>query len=143
MAPIGAAAPEMNSIKQARILLKNYRLKPNKSEQKFLKLLDEWFPGKLIFNEGQLTIYGKIPDFVRTDKHKVIIELIGRRDFDRHSDEALEEKERLYSRLGFRTMFVDQRELQDEDKLFEDILFFTHSTEVSSIDTPFRKEQRR
>ena len=114
------------NIKQARTILKNYRLKPNKSEQKLLDLLNEYFPKEFIYNGGQVTIEGKIPDFINVNKHKVILELIGRRDFPKHSAEELEGREKLFKQFGFKTLFIYQEDLKNESKLFEDILFFIH-----------------
>ena len=116
----------MNGIKQARTILKNYRVKPNKSEQRLLDFLNEFFPGKFVFNDGRLLIDQKIPDFPCVNGHKVILELIGRRDFPKHTDEELEQREKLFAEYGFRTLFIYQEDLRNEDKLFEDVLFFLH-----------------
>ena len=116
----------MNKIAHARTVLKKFRLSPNKSEQKLLAILNEYFPGKFVFNDGRLLIDQKIPDFPCIDGHKVILELIGRRDFPKHSDEELQDREALFQEYGFRTLFIYQEDLKDEDKLFEDILFFLH-----------------
>ena len=113
-------------VKQARAILKNFRIKPNKSEQKLLDFLNDYFPNQFIFNDGRLLIDQKIPDFPCIDGHKVILELIGRRDLPKHTDEELQEREKLFSLYGFKTMFIYQEDLKDEDKLLEDLLFFLY-----------------
>ena len=112
-------------VKQARAVLKNYRLKPNKSEQKLLALLDEYLPGKFIYNGGQILIEGKIPDFVNVNDRKVIIELVGRRDLPKHTKEELEKRQELFSKYGWRTLYIYQDDLKNEDQLLEDIILFT------------------
>ena len=116
----------MNQLAKARAILKTFKIKPNRSEQRLLDFLNEFFPGEFIFNDGSFLINQKIPDFPCINKHKAILELIGRRDFPKHTDEELEEREKLFKRYGFRTLFIYQEDLRDEDKLFEDILFFLH-----------------
>lgn len=116
----------MNKVAHARVVLKTYRLKPNRSEQKLLEFLNDYFPGEFIFNDGRLLIDQKIPDFPNINKHKVILELIGRRDLPKHSEEELQEREKLFKAFGFGTLFIYQEDLKNEDKLFEDILFFLH-----------------
>lgn len=116
----------MNQFAVARAKVKNFRFKPNKSEQYLLDLLNGWFPNQFIFNGGQLIIEGRIPDFVCIDGHKVFLELIGRQDFQKHQPEELENREKLFNKFGFKTLFIYQSQLKDTDKLFEDILFFLH-----------------
>jgi len=113
-------------IKQARIILKNHRIKPNRSEQKLLDLLEYYFPGKFMYNGGQITIEGKIPDFININERKVIIELVGRRDFPKHSEEELEDRKAMFAKYGFRTLYVYQEDLRDREDLFQTILFFTY-----------------
>lgn len=116
----------MNKVAHARVVLKNYRLKPNGSEQRLLSFLNNYFPHQFVFNDGRLLIDQKIPDFPCVNGHKVILELIGRRDFPKHTDEELEQREKLFAEYGFRTLFIYQEDLKNEDKLFEDVLFFLH-----------------
>ena len=116
----------MNSIALARARLKNYKLKPNKSELWLEEFLNDMLPGEYIRNGGQITIEGKVPDYFNINSHKTVIELVGRKDFPKHSPEALEEKEKIYAKYGFKTLFLDMKSLKDEDTLFTDILYFTY-----------------
>jgi len=117
----------MNSVKYARAVLKNYKIKPNKSEQRLDNFLDENFKGKFIYNRGQILIEGKIPDYFGIDDKKVLIEFAGRRF---HTEEELEEKKKLFAKYGFRTLIIWQEELGDEQKLFEKILFWYYKNLV-------------
>jgi len=116
----------MNQIALARAKLKGYKIKPNKTELWLESFLNDMLPGQYIFNDGQVTLGGKVPDFINVNSRKTIIELVGRKDFPRHSPEALEEKERIYAKYGFKTLFLDMKSLKDEDVLFTDILYFTY-----------------
>lgn len=116
----------MNQMALARAKLKNYRIQSNRTEVRILTLLHDNFPGKFMYNGGELIIHGMVPDFPCIAEPKVIIEFIGRRDFPKHTPEELEKREAIFSRLGFRTLFIFTEDLKDEDKLVEDILFFLH-----------------
>ena len=106
--------------------LKKYRMKPNQAELNLLGILHENFPGKFKWNGGEVTIEGKIPDVLRVDQHKIILELVGRRDIKGHTEEDLEVKRTLYEKWGFHMMIIDTKDLKDEEKLCNDILFFVH-----------------
>ena len=110
----------MNKVKEARAILKTYRLKPNKSEQELLNLLNEEFPGEFIFNGGQITIEGKIPDFFSVNGKKQIIELAGRF----HDWMELNERIKLFKKYGFNTLIIEYKELKDLDELWEKIFFW-------------------
>ena len=109
----------------ARAKVKNFRFKPNQTELKLLEFLEDRLPGKFVFNGGQLMICGKVSDFYCA-QHHAILEYIGRQDFPKHSPEALEEREKLFKKFGFKTLYIYQEDLKDEDKLYMDILLFIH-----------------
>ena len=115
----------MNQFAAARAKVKNFRFKPNQTELNIFEFLDDSFPGKFIYNGGQLMICGKVPDFYCA-KYHAILEYIGRKDFPKHKPEVLENREKLFSKFGFRTIYLYQENLRDKDQLFLDILFFLH-----------------
>ena len=115
----------MNQFALARAKLKNFRFKPNQTELGLIEFLEEEFPGKFIFNGGQLMICGLVPDFFCA-KHQAILEYIGRRDLPKHEPEYLEEREKIFAKFGFRTMYIYQENLKDKYQLSLDILFFLH-----------------
>ena len=84
-------------------------LHPNYPESWLKDLLDFVSPGKWKFNEGELVVAGKVPDFYRTDGVKDCIELFG--DYW-HRDE-LEEVARmyLYGEAGYRCLVLRECEL--------------------------------
>ena len=116
----------MHPIALARAQLKNYKIKPNKTELWLEEFLNDMLPGQYMRNSGEVILGGKIPDFININSYKAIIEFVGRRDFPRHSPEALEEKERIYAKYGYKTLFLTMENLKNEDVLFTDILYFTY-----------------
>ena len=127
----------MNEFALARARVKNFRFKPNQAELKLLELLDESFPNKWIFNGGQIQIEGLIPDFLHIGPKKLLLEYIGRKDFPKHSPEALKTREKTFNKYGFNVMFLRDTDLKDTNQLFLDILFFTHyNLKEESYDRP-------
>lgn len=108
----------MNQLALARAQLKKFKIRPNKSEEWLLSFLNTYFPGIFIYNGGEIIIEGKIPDFFCVNSKKAIIELIGSKHYEKHSEEELWEKEKLYRKYGFDVIFINQNELKDEDELF-------------------------
>ena len=117
--------------KFVRRRLEKGKLKPNKLELKFDKLLWEWCPGEWKFTgDGGFILGGKIPDWLNVNGKKKLIELFG--DFW-HSDNNFwfktrnDEKSRIeyFKGYGFDTLVIWEKELQDIESLKSKILSFS------------------
>ena len=106
--------------------MKNVRIKPNKTEEWFTNWLELCFPGVYEFNGGQIIIEGLVPDFICVTEKKKIIEVVGRRDFANHSDEAMEKRRAIYKKYGFSTLILDTIELKDGETLVAIVAKFTY-----------------
>lgn len=96
---------------------------PNKAEKKLDGTLQELFPGVFKFSgsgDMDLPFGKKIPDWI-SFKQKKIIELFGERW---HVPSDSIEKKRFYSSLGYRTLIVWCRELDNKKKLIRKISRF-------------------
>lgn len=107
----------MNTVARARAILKRARIKPNLTELKLQYFLDTYYPGRWIYNGGQIIICGMVPDFVNTNSKKAFIEFIGRRDVPKHSDEELKEREKCYNSFGFKVLYLFSEDIKDENHL--------------------------
>ena len=115
----------MNQFALARAKVKNFRFKPNQTELQLLEFFDENFPGKIIFNGGQIIIEGMVGDFYCA-KHYTFLEYVGRPDVPKHQPEALERRRLVFAKYGFRMMFIHQADLKDKELLCNNVLFFLH-----------------
>jgi len=112
---------------KARAMLKNYKIKPNKTEERLIDLLELYIPGKFAYNGGEVIIEGMVPDFVSiTNDSKCFLEVVGRRDIPKHSPEALQHKVDTYGKYGFSVMFIYQKDFKDEEELAKNIVYFRH-----------------
>jgi very-short-patch-repair endonuclease len=87
------------------------RPKPNNSERALKKLLDKNFPGEFRLNvKGQVTVGGKIPDFVNVNGKKALVELFGVHWHSVIPKQTREEAERVrkncFRKWGFKTLVV-------------------------------------
>ena len=84
---------------------------PNQAELFLGRIIDEMFPGEYKYvGDGQVIISGKCPDFININGQKKIIELFG--EFFHRPEEELVRKE-LFRSLGYKTLIVWGKELQD------------------------------
>lgn len=119
----------VKSIIAARAALKNARIKPNATEEWFTNWLELCFPGVYEFNGGQVIIEALVPDyFCKLPTQKKLIEIVGRRDFANHSDEAMARKKAIYEKYGFSMLELDSKEIKDSEKLVAIIAKFTYGT---------------
>lgn len=106
------------------------RTKPNKQEQKLIKLLAEQLPEFRYngdFSQGVM-LGGLIPDFINADGAKEVIELYG--DYWHSKDGTRWRQTELgrimsYNSIGYRCLVIWQSELKDTDKVVEKIQAFT------------------
>lgn len=108
---------------RARAIVKRARIKPNKSELRLLDYLQQWFTNgsSYVYNGGQLTIEGKVPDFVCVGEKKKIIELWGKYW---HDEGERKERKALFAKYGYDTLFVNDTELKHEDELYDRVFFW-------------------
>lgn len=110
------------------------RIKPNRTEEWFRDWLELCFPNTYIFNGGQIIIEGLIPDYFCILKgKKKVIEIIGRRDFANHSDEAIAKRKVTYEKYGFSMLELDSKEIKDSDTLVAIIVNFTYAKEAEKV----------
>jgi len=130
------------SVKQARIVLSTYRIQPNKSESRLLEFLNFYFPGKFMYNGGQILVEGKVPDFIDINGQKVFLELAGKRF---HDVDEMKTKCLLYKRYGFRTLVIwsDEVRAGREDSLLEKIYHWYHNRVVDGDEFGLEKENYR
>lgn len=119
--------------KQLKAILRKQVVKPNKLEKLLNKLLQELLPNEyqLNVNTEVMILGGKIPDFVNINGQKKIIELFG--DYW-HSEEVTgrtkkrEEQRRIdhFSKYGYQTLIIWERELKDISKVTNRIMEFNN-----------------
>lgn len=113
-------------IKKIQNAFKALRLKPNKSEKKLTKLLNQILPNEYKYvGNGKMIIERFNPDFINANGQKKIIELYGdywhnREDIKKRDKNRL----RIYSGYGYKTLIIWENELKDFNKLREKILNF-------------------
>lgn len=85
-------------------------LHPNYPESWVRDLLEFVSPGRWKFNEGELVVAGKVPDYYRTDGVRDCIELLG--DYWHGTEEEPEVgRQVLYERAGWRCLILWEHEL--------------------------------
>lgn len=88
---------------------KSLHIKPNQKEIQLLQLLNVLYPDEWAFvGDWSMILAGKNPDFVNVNGKKQIIELFG--DYW-HKGENPEERIALFSKFGYKTLVIWEREL--------------------------------
>lgn len=110
-----------NKTIQASLKAKKILITTN--EKKLLKIIQE---NKLPFNfvgDGKVVFNGFCPDFLsKNPKH--IIELFGEGHYDKNHKKRDKQKLRIYSSLGYKTLIIYNRELNNKNKVIEKIKEF-------------------
>lgn len=113
--------------------IRNWHLKPNKGEIALDNLLQTNFPNTWIYNgDGNygVSIGRRIPDFVKTNGERMVIELFGflfhRPDLNSRLDISRGEKEtiELYQKYGYQCLIVWYTELKQKGQLLHKIQDF-------------------
>ena len=106
----------------ASMIMKSWRMSPNKKELWLEDFLNYLYPGEWKFvGDGQLIIAGKCPDFVNVNGKNQLIELYG--DYW-HKDKDPEERIKIFIPFGYRTLVIWERELKNEVALTKRIRRF-------------------
>ena len=88
-------------------------LRPNRTELKLEAILNKHFPGEFKLNvSGEVTIGGKIPDFVNVNGRKCLVEYFGKL-WHPPEDESIRKK--CFRKYGFATAVIWGDEIRDED----------------------------
>jgi len=86
-------------------------VKPNKSEQFLLEILDKFFPNEWKYvGDFSFIINGKNPDFVNINGKKLLIELFG--DYW-HQGEDPEDRKKIFREFGYETLVIWESELKN------------------------------
>lgn len=114
--------PVWRDEQQSRMARGNRLQRPNKTEIKFLSLLDYLCPGDWKYvGDGSLMIDGKNPDFVNVNGKKQIIELYG--DYW-HKGQDPQDRIDIFTPFGYKTLVIWERELKDISMVTERIQEF-------------------
>jgi len=106
----------------ALMMIKSFKLLPNKKENMLDDLLIEMFPNEFKYvGDGQFIIAGKCPDFININGKKQVIELYG--DYW-HRDDDPQERIDLFAGYGYKTLIIWEHELKDIDTLKDRLLEF-------------------
>jgi len=116
---------------QLKAIFEGMRLKPNKPEQGFQRLLNKWFVGEYQINvtADVMVLGNRVPDFVNINGQKKIIELFG--DYwhgeeltGRSKEEEEEQRIDYFAQFGWKTLVVWEYELGNLNELKEKIVNF-------------------
>ena len=108
----------------ARKQFERMKFKPTEPERYLDALFQLTFPNEWKYvGDGEVWIARKNPDFINCNGKKLIIEFNG---FYTHTKEHNEERAKLFSNYGFRTLNLYYPDLSDEVMLIEKIRGFTH-----------------
>lgn len=103
-------------------MLREKKMSPNKIETRLLKLLNKYYPNEWAFvGDFSLIIGGKSPDFANVNGKKLLVELWGEYW---HRNDNSEERIALFSKFGYHTLVVWERELKNEEILIPKIQEF-------------------
>ncbi len=98
--------------------------RPNKLEQRLIEIIDRSaLPFKYVGN-WELILGGKCPDFLNTTGKRQLIELFGNYWHTVKARETVEERIAHFSRYGFETLVLWEKELSDEERAVEKIRRF-------------------
>lgn len=105
--------------KTIKAIFKSLKIKPNKPEKVLGHLLNLLFPKEYNYvGDGQVILGGFNPDFINCNGQKKIVELYG--DYW-HNLPNLKKRDRRrlreYTKLGYKTLIVWEKELKNIDKL--------------------------
>ena len=104
-------------------------LKPNKSEQILINLINQNNLSYKFVGCGDFILGGKNPDFLQCNGQKKIIELFGvywhlTKPGFKTRQEAENQRKEVFTKYGFSTLIVWEDELKDVDKLLDKIRLF-------------------
>lgn len=101
---------------------------PNKAEMKLASILQRFFPGEFQMNvkDGKV-IGGKVPDFIRTDKKRILVEMFGTYWHSQKITGRTPEQEELFrvtefKKHGFQTAIVWEKDLKNEEMVRDKVL---------------------
>jgi very-short-patch-repair endonuclease len=112
----------VNKVKKGR--KEGLQIKPNKPEKLIRTLLNKQFPNEYKFvGDGRFWIERFNPDFINCNGQKKIIEMFG--DYW-HRNTQQRDKERLetYSKYGYNTLIIWEKELKNIDEIRKKIIEF-------------------
>lgn len=96
--------------------------RPNKQELILNCILKTNFPKEWKYvGDGRIIIEGKNPDFINVNGKKAIIELFGERW---HEPEEEQTRKEVFSKYGYKTLIIWQKELKNQVVLVEKIKSF-------------------
>lgn len=103
-------------------------VKPNKAEKKLNRFLHRILPNEYKFvGDGEFILAGKCPDFLNMNGQKKLIELYG--DYWHRNDNP-QDRIDLFSKYGYKTLIIWERELKPIRRLKEKILKFNTKNQV-------------
>jgi len=101
---------------------KSLHVKPNQVEKRLLQILSNLYPNEWAFvGDWSLVIANKNPDFANINGKKLLIEMWG--DYW-HQNDNPKERVSLFSKYGYHTLIIWERELKDEALLTQRIMEF-------------------
>lgn len=120
----GLSKGDKNPMKRVEVIkkwAKSNNLKPNKKEAILFDIINEYFPNRFNLNvTGGVIIGNKIPDFINVNK-KEIIELFGNYW---HRGENSQDKIDFFSRFGYKTLVIWERELENINNIIDRLYEF-------------------
>jgi len=119
--------------KVVKAVLAGCKVKPNKKERLLNKTLQELLPNEyqLNVNTEVMILGSKIPDFVNINGQKKIIELFGdywhgKRRTGRTKEREEQRRIDHFSKYGYQTLIIWERELKDISKVASRIMEFNN-----------------
>lgn len=120
--------------KTIKAIFAGHSISPNNPETLLIKLLNNILPKVYTFvGDGKLIVGGFCPDFVNKDNNK-IIEFYG--DYWHNKpDWSKRDKRRIiaYKKAGYKTLIVWEKELENIDKVKENIIYFNKNKKETTI----------
>lgn len=99
--------------------------RPNKAEQRLLKLITENKLPYRYVGDGQFILGGKCPDFLNVNGKKQVIELFGTYW---HPIFDIAKRQEHFRQYGFDTLFIWEDELKDMEKVTKKLVKFSRSS---------------
>jgi len=113
-----------SKICSATAMLKKLAIeKPNKSELKLKKIIEQHKLPYRYTGDGSVWIGGKNPDFFNVNGQKQLIELFGE---PWHPVSDVTEKINHYKKYGFECLIIWHNELKNEEELVKKLKDFSH-----------------